>query len=82
MTEAAEDRWLTTDELAARLRKDPATLRTWRHRGTGPLAVKIGGERRYRLSTVIAWENEQEQQALRDREWATTRAEPGQKKAS
>ncbi|MFI6334160.1 helix-turn-helix domain-containing protein [Streptomyces sp. NPDC050535] len=38
----AARRWLTTDDVAARYRTVPGTVRYWRHVGYGPKAVKIG----------------------------------------
>ena len=52
--------WLTTTELAARLKVAPATLWQWHHRGYGPRPVRIGGKLRYRLRDVETWEREQE----------------------
>jgi hypothetical protein len=35
------------------------TLAMWGCQGKGPRYAKFGGQARYRLSDVIAWENEQ-----------------------
>lgn len=52
--------WLTSDQLAERLNKIPvATVEYWRKKGTGPKFAKFGRHVRYRLSDVIAWEDEQ-----------------------
>jgi predicted DNA-binding transcriptional regulator AlpA len=61
----ADDRWLTIEELSGRFGIPTRTLYDWRQRGYGPQAVRLGrGERgtiRYRLSTVLEWEDAQEQ---------------------
>ncbi|WP_216870287.1 helix-turn-helix transcriptional regulator [Modestobacter excelsi] len=36
------DRLLTTEEVAARFRTSPATVRYWRHIGIGPSGIKVG----------------------------------------
>jgi len=54
-----QDRLLTITEVADLLRKPVATLRWWRHVGTGPHSFKIGRDVRYRLSDVRAWIDQQ-----------------------
>ncbi|QFS93535.1 Helix-turn-helix domain protein [Mycobacterium sp. THAF192] len=54
-----EDRWLTRPEVGARLRVPPKTLAVWASQGKGPRYALIGKHARYRLSDVIAWENDQ-----------------------
>ncbi len=47
---------LTTNEVAEMLRIPVATLRWWRHEGTGPKAFKLGARKvMYRKSDVDAW---------------------------
>jgi excisionase family DNA binding protein len=53
------DLWMTRDEVAARLRVPPMTLREWAHKRRGPRYAKIGKHARYLLSDVVAWEKEQ-----------------------
>jgi excisionase family DNA binding protein len=48
--------YLTIDELAERYQVPVATVRYWRHLGTGPKAVKIGRFVRFGLDDVLAWE--------------------------
>jgi hypothetical protein len=36
------------------------TLENWRHQGKGPTWLKIGGQARYRLADVLAYEAEAE----------------------
>ena len=48
--------WLTIDEIAERFQVPVATVRYWRHLGTGPRAVRIGRFVRYALDDVIEWE--------------------------
>lgn len=55
----AEDAWLTRQEVAARMRLPVATLNQWASQRKGPKYGKFGRHVRYRLSDVIAWENEQ-----------------------
>lgn len=49
------DQLLTLGEVAALLRTPPATLRYWRHVGTGPQSFKIGRRVVYREGDVFAW---------------------------
>jgi hypothetical protein len=45
--------FLTEAETALALQVSPATLRTWRSRGTGPKFVKVGRLVRYRPEELI-----------------------------
>ena len=49
----------TLEEVAARLRKPPATLRYWRHVGDGPKSFKLGRRVAYLRADVDAWLVEQ-----------------------
>jgi hypothetical protein len=49
---------LTTEELAARLRRSPRTLERWRHDGKGPRHLP-GIPVVYPLAEVEAWEKRQ-----------------------
>ena len=60
MSEEAGHVWLTTDEVAKRFRVDPATVRGWRHTGYGPPSARIGKKHLYRLTAIVAFEDEQE----------------------
>ena len=51
--------WLTRQEVAARAKLPVATLAQWASQGKGPRYAKFGRHCRYRLSDVIAWENDQ-----------------------
>jgi excisionase family DNA binding protein len=53
------DQLLTIDEAAELLRTPVATLRWWRHCGTGPRSFKIGRGVRYLRSEVTGWLREQ-----------------------
>jgi hypothetical protein len=55
-----QDRFSTTEEVAARYRTKPGTVRYWRHAGIGPRGVKIGTRVLYRESELIRWERERE----------------------
>ncbi|MGW5312966.1 helix-turn-helix domain-containing protein [Nocardia thailandica] len=48
--------WLTSDEVAARLKVPQKTLAVWASNRNGPPFAKIGRYRRYRLSDLEAWE--------------------------
>lgn len=50
---------LTLAEVAERLRVPTATLRFWRHKGTGPKSFRLGGRVAYKASDVEAWIEEQ-----------------------
>ena len=54
-----QDRLLTISEVADLLRKPVATLRWWRHVGTGPRSFKVGRGVRYRASDVHGWVDQQ-----------------------
>lgn len=54
MTDAARE-WLSTHDVADLLAVSPATVRYWRHRGTGPRGVNLGRQVRYRRVDVEAW---------------------------
>ena len=50
------DRVLTLNEVAEMIRVPAATLRYWRHQGTGPQSFKMGPRRvMYRERDVLAW---------------------------
>ncbi len=46
---------MTTDETAAMLLVSKATLYSWRYKGTGPRAYRIGKGLRYDKADVLAW---------------------------
>ncbi len=46
---------LTLDEVAQLYRTPPATLRYWRHQGSGPKSFKLGRRVMYRKADVEAW---------------------------
>lgn len=50
---------ITLAEAAERLRMPEATLRYWRHVGTGPRSFKIGRRVMYRAADVEQWLDEQ-----------------------
>jgi predicted DNA-binding transcriptional regulator AlpA len=61
MTDNTEDRLLTQKELAKRWNITPRTLQLWFQAGKGPKRVNIGSGG-YRLSDVVAYEEEQAQE--------------------
>lgn len=46
---------MTTEETAAMLLVSKATLYSWRYKGTGPRAYRIGKGLRYDRADVLAW---------------------------
>ena len=59
---------LTLNEVAQIIRVPPATLRYWRHRGTGPMSFKMGPRRvMYRERDVLDWiDTQYTQSGVRD----------------
>jgi predicted DNA-binding transcriptional regulator AlpA len=54
------DQLLKTEQAAAILNVPPATLRWWRHQGTGPKAFRLGARKvMYKRSDVVAWREQQ-----------------------
>lgn len=51
---------LTTDEVAVITRAPVATLRYWRHLGTGPKGFRLGRRVVYRRHDVEQWLSERE----------------------
>lgn len=51
--------WLTREEVAERLKVPEKTLAQWGHLRKGPKYARFGRHCRYRLSDVIAWEEQQ-----------------------
>lgn len=51
------ERFLTTEEVAARYRTSPATVRWWRQSGTyGPKGIKVGRRVLYALEEIDKFE--------------------------
>ncbi len=59
---AMATRYLTTEELAKRLRTSPATVAYWRTCRTGPAGVRIGKRVLYDEQDVAEWVAEQRRQ--------------------
>ncbi|GAB1813792.1 helix-turn-helix transcriptional regulator [Mycobacterium sp. MUNTM1] len=59
MTNTSEVVWLSRKDLAERLGVPYKTPAEWATKGTGPKYARFGRHARYRLSDVIAWENQQ-----------------------
>ncbi len=53
------DELLTMKEVAAAVRVPLATLRYWRHLGTGPRGFRVGRRVRYWRTEVHAWLHDQ-----------------------
>jgi len=72
-TAAAEERWLSADELAARWGVDPSTIRNQRRLGEGPKGWARFGKSILRIleSDVAAYERAQREAFERERrQWA------------
>jgi predicted DNA-binding transcriptional regulator AlpA len=54
-TPHANDELLTMEEVAAVVRVPIATLRYWRHLGTGPRGFRIGRSVRYWRTGLLHW---------------------------
>ncbi|TQN40825.1 excisionase family DNA binding protein [Blastococcus colisei] len=54
-----EPELLTITEAAELLRAPVATLRYWRHRGTGPRSFRLGRRVLYRYDDLQAWVEQQ-----------------------
>ena len=54
-TPHANDDLLTIGEVADLVRVPVATLRYWRHLGTGPRSFKVGRSVRYWRTDVLRW---------------------------
>ena len=54
-TTRADDKLLTLQEVAVVVRVPVATLRYWRHLGTGPRSFRMGRSVRYFRTDVFAW---------------------------
>jgi hypothetical protein len=55
---SGDETWLSTVELAARLKIPIKTLAAWAASGRGPRYARMGRYRRYRLGDVRAWEDD------------------------
>ena len=58
-TPHAGDELMTMQEVADIVRVPVATLRYWRHLGTGPRSFRIGRSVRYLHTEVVHWLEEQ-----------------------
>ncbi|WP_137235149.1 helix-turn-helix domain-containing protein [Streptomyces sp. BPSDS2] len=47
--------FMTTQEVAALIRKTPNAVRVMRHRGIGPPGVRVGRDTLYRRTAVLEW---------------------------
>jgi excisionase family DNA binding protein len=54
--------FVTTEELAERLRTSPSTVRYWRHIGYGPPSFKVGRRVLYNREGVERWINQAQRQ--------------------
>ena len=62
-SEAILSEFLTTEELAAELRRNPRTLDRWEVLGMGPPRTHVGRQVLYRRTSVEKWLAAQEQSA-------------------
>ncbi|MEU2031199.1 helix-turn-helix domain-containing protein [Nocardia amamiensis] len=56
---AADEVWLSSRDVADRLKIPLKTLASWAAAGRGPRYARMGRYRRYRLSDLLVWEQEQ-----------------------
>jgi len=66
-TPHANDELLTMKEVAGVVRVPVATLRYWRHLGSGPHSFKIGRHVRYWKADLVLWLTEQTNRAQQQR---------------
>jgi DNA-binding transcriptional MerR regulator len=50
--------YLTTEEVATRFRRPPATVRYWRHIGYGPKGIRMGRRVVYSVAEIERFERE------------------------
>ena len=62
----ANDELLSINEAAELLRVPVATLRYWRHCGTGPFSFKVARHVRYWRSDLILWRAQQGRRPAQD----------------
>ncbi|MGK8558794.1 helix-turn-helix domain-containing protein [Nocardia gipuzkoensis] len=55
----SDETWLSTEEVARRLKIPAKTLSAWAAAGRGPRFARMGRYRRYRVSDLLAWEQAQ-----------------------
>jgi hypothetical protein len=65
VSESILSEFLTAEQLAAELRRNPRTLDRCRRLGEGPPVTKLGRRTIYRRTSVQAWIRAREQTALR-----------------
>ncbi|WP_406274575.1 helix-turn-helix domain-containing protein [Nocardia sp. NBC_00881] len=56
---ASDEVWLSTREVSERLKIPLKTLASWASAGRGPRFARMGRYRRYRVTDLIAWEEQQ-----------------------
>lgn len=59
------DAYLTTEDVAARYRTTPSTIRYWRHIGYGPKGIKVGRRVLYSPSELDRFEKELAERPVR-----------------
>lgn len=58
-SDSGTDQLRTLEQVAEQLNTPEATLRFWRHKGTGPRSFKLGRRVMYRQADVDAWLEQQ-----------------------
>ncbi|WP_433679215.1 helix-turn-helix domain-containing protein [Nocardia sp. CA-119907] len=56
---SGDEVWLSSLEVSQRLKIPLKTLASWASAGRGPRFARMGRYRRYRLTDLLAWEQEQ-----------------------
>ena len=65
-TTSADANLLKEIQLARRWQMSRRTLQRWRQHDSGPIYILLGGQVRYRLSDVIAFENDRSSSGTKD----------------
>ena len=59
MNTSEQRQWFSNEGVAERYGVSVATVRKWRHEGTGPVGVRFGRHVRYSVAELERWEREQ-----------------------
>ncbi|MFX4294080.1 helix-turn-helix domain-containing protein [Streptomyces bohaiensis] len=79
-SETGHEVFLTTEQVAARYRRKPQTIRYWRMKGLGPSYLRLGKRVLYALTELHRFEREEQDRAaaeLEDRKRAVAAARTG-----
>jgi DNA-binding transcriptional MerR regulator len=62
-----EQKYLTTEEVAARYRTSPSTVRYWRHTGYLTVGTQFGRRTLYDPADLDAWDRQRRDEGAADR---------------